>query len=123
MTDLRSGLCHGPGCNGVVSSLSPSEDFCSERCAARWNGAYEPPRDRITLTPPSLYDPPPDTWVPLDDDPLYPDWVWTPRRVEPVTVQFSGGREVAQKIRDLVAAGHIEIVKPQPWWKFWRRNG
>jgi hypothetical protein len=39
MADLRSGRCHGPGCYGVITDVSMSEDFCGQACQARWQAA------------------------------------------------------------------------------------
>jgi hypothetical protein len=40
MTDLRSYLCHGPDCTAKITDESPSDDFCSQACQARWQAAY-----------------------------------------------------------------------------------
>lgn len=47
MEAVRSGLCHGPECERRIVPLSPSEDFCSERCAARWNGRWDVTAERV----------------------------------------------------------------------------
>lgn len=47
MEAVRSGLCHGPECDRRISERSPSEDFCSERCAARWNGRWDVTAERV----------------------------------------------------------------------------
>lgn len=85
MTDLRSGLCHGPDCQAKITASCQSEDFCSDGCMARWqaaNSRTEPlPADGVMLYAGDGYRST-GRWVQLDDS-EYPDWVWVPATVKP----------------------------------------
>lgn len=96
MTDLRSGLCHGPNCEAEITDGSESEDFCGDECQARWNASHaDPPMPPLSINLPgpslarwtpeggapvtpetSTWQPRAGGWIQLDDSD-HPDWAWT----------------------------------------------
>lgn len=78
MTDLRSGLCHGPDCSWHITARSPSEDFCSDDCQAAWNASHAlPPMPvvEVDLPGPSMA-----RWTPEGGAPITPETsTWAPR--------------------------------------------
>lgn len=59
MTDLRSGLCHGPDCQAKITKADGSEDFCSDDCQAAWHALHALP----PMPPLSIHLPGPATWT------------------------------------------------------------
>lgn len=80
MTDLRSGLCHGPNCQAKITRGGGSEDFCGDDCQAAWHALHaDPPMPSLSVHLPS---PAMARWTPEGGAPITPETsTWQPTSV------------------------------------------
>lgn len=101
---IRSGLCHGPGCQEKITEKSESEDFCSQACQARWQAAY------VGVKPDPALVGVPMVWRRVAGTgpcapPLRPA---TPERIEALRLEYPLGRHIQ------LTGGEYEVTESEP---------